>query len=46
MDYAKLVTINPVVFDDRQHLACLVRDTNYLTALRLGIFEINLPQYT
>ena len=45
MDYAKLGTINPVVFDDRQHLAGLVWDTNYATALRLRFFEINLPQY-
>ena len=45
MDYTKLGTMNPAVFDDRQHLAGLVRDTNHVTALRVGIFGIDLPQY-
>ena len=42
MDYTKLGTMDPAVFDERQHLAGLVRDTNY--ALRIGIFETDLPQ--
>ena len=45
MDYIKLGTMNPAVYDERPHLASLVRDTNHVTALRLGIFGIDLPQY-
>lgn len=38
--------MSPAAFDERQHLADLVRDTNYVTALRLGNFEIHqLPQH-
>ena len=37
--------MNPAVYDERQHLASLVRDKNHVTALRLGIFGIDLPQY-
>ena len=44
VDYTKLGTMDPAVFDERHHLAGLVRDINYVTALRLGIFEIDLPQ--
>ena len=45
MDYTKLGTMNPAAFDERQHLALLVRDTNYVTALRLGNLEVDLPQH-
>ena len=45
MDYIKLGTMHAAVSDERQRLAGLVRDTNYLTALRLGVFEIDLPPY-
>ena len=44
MDYTKLGTMDPAVFHERQHVAGLLRDTRYVTALRLGIFEIDLPQ--
>ena len=37
--------MNPAVYDERQQLASLIRDTNHVTALRLGIFGIDLPQY-
>ena len=45
MDYTKLGTMNPAVYDEWQHLASLVRDTNHVTAISLGIFGIDLPQY-
>ena len=45
MDYTKVGTRNPAPFDELQHLAGLVRDTNYVTAFRLGDFETDLPQH-